>query len=141
MGLGRKLARIARHRWKDETDTARALGPKALARLEARVAALELGSKGIRVNTIHPNAVFDTGLWTDEVLAQRASSYQLSVDEYKKNNVLGRSVGSRDVARLAALMAGEGFACTTGAQVPVDGGSTRCRPQIPTAVKGRRWSP
>ena len=91
----------------------------------ARVAALELGSKGIRVNTIHPNAVFDTGLWTDEVLAQRASSYQLSVDEYKKNNVLGRSVGSKDVARLAALMAGEGFACTTGAQVPVDGGNDR----------------
>jgi rhamnose utilization protein RhaD (predicted bifunctional aldolase and dehydrogenase)/NAD(P)-dependent dehydrogenase (short-subunit alcohol dehydrogenase family) len=91
----------------------------------ARVAALELGSKGIRVNTIHPNAVFDTGLWTDEVLAQRASSYQLSVDEYKKNNVLGRSVGSRDVARLAVLMAGEGFACTTGAQVPVDGGNDR----------------
>ncbi|MDP1931011.1 MAG: bifunctional aldolase/short-chain dehydrogenase [Gammaproteobacteria bacterium] len=91
----------------------------------ARVAALELGSKGIRVNTIHPNAVFDTSLWTDEVLAQRALSYQLTVDEYKKNNVLGRNVGSSDVARLAVQMAGEGFACTTGAQVPVDGGNDR----------------
>src|SRR5690606_18095006 len=74
----------------------------------ARVAALELGGKGIRVNTIHPNAVFDTSLWTDAVLAQRALSYQLSVDDYKKNNVLGRSIESRDVAKMAVLMAGEG---------------------------------
>lgn len=91
----------------------------------ARVAALELGGKGIRVNTVHPNAVFDTSLWTDEVLAQRALSYQLSVDDYKKNNMLGRSIESRDVARMAVLMAGEGFSCTTGAQVPVDGGNDR----------------
>ncbi len=31
---------------------------------------MEFGSKGIRVNTIHPNAVYDTGIWTDEVLQQ-----------------------------------------------------------------------
>ena len=53
----------------------------------ARVAALEWGSAGIRVNTLHPNAVFDTGIWTDEVLKARAASYGLSVDEYKRNNV------------------------------------------------------
>jgi len=29
------------------------------------------------------------------------------------------------VARLAVLMAGDGFAKTTGAQVPVDGGNER----------------
>lgn len=91
----------------------------------ARVAALELGSKGIRVNTLHPNAVFDTGIWTEEVLAARALSYQMSVEEYKRHNVLGCTVESRDVARLALLMAGEGFAKTTGAQVPVDGGNER----------------
>ena len=91
----------------------------------ARVAALELGGKGIRVNTLHPNAVFDTGIWTEDVLAARARSYQMSVEEYKRNNVLGCTVESRDVARLAVLMAGEGFAKTTGAQVPVDGGNER----------------
>lgn len=91
----------------------------------ARVAALELGSKGIRVNTLHPNAVFDTGIWTEDVLAARAQSYQMSVEDYKRNNVLGCTVESRDVARLAVLMAGEGFAKTTGAQVPVDGGNER----------------
>jgi len=91
----------------------------------ARVAALELGGKGIRVNTIHPNAVFDTGIWTDEVLAQRAKHYELSVDEYKRNNVLGTVIASSDVAAMAVAMAGDTFSCTTGAQVPVDGGNDR----------------
>jgi NAD(P)-dependent dehydrogenase (short-subunit alcohol dehydrogenase family) len=91
----------------------------------ARVAALELGGKGIRVNTLHPNAVFDTGIWSEDVLAARARSYQMSVEDYKRNNVLGCTVQSSDVARLAVLMAGEGFSRTTGAQVPVDGGNER----------------
>lgn len=91
----------------------------------ARVAALELGGQGIRVNTIHPNAVFDTGIWTEEVLAQRAAHYRLSVEDYKKQNVLRKTVSSNDVAALALAMAGSAFACTTGAQVAVDGGNDR----------------
>jgi len=91
----------------------------------ARVAALEWGQDGIRVNVIHPNAVFDTALWTDEVLASRASHYGMSVDDYKKNNVLRTEVRSSDVARMAAEMCGPLFARTTGAQVPVDGGNDR----------------
>lgn len=91
----------------------------------ARVAALELGADGIRVNVVHPNAVFDTGIWSDEVLGQRAKNYGLSVDEYKRNNVMKTEVTSRDVARLVASMAGVAFAKTTGAQVPVDGGNDR----------------
>lgn len=38
--------RILRHRWLDETDTARALSPAALQRLEDRVAAAERGHSG-----------------------------------------------------------------------------------------------
>lgn len=91
----------------------------------ARVAALEWGGDGIRVNILHPNAVFDTGLWTEEVLKARAASYGLSVDEYKKNNILRVEVTSRDVAELAAEMCGPLFAKTTAAQVPVDGGNER----------------
>lgn len=91
----------------------------------ARVAALEWGGDGIRVNIIHPNAVFDTGLWTDEVLAARAAHYGVSVDDYRKNNVLRTDVRSRDVAQMAAEMCGGLFARTTGAQVPVDGGNDR----------------
>lgn len=36
-----KIARLLKHRWFDETDTARALGPTALARIEQRIAASE----------------------------------------------------------------------------------------------------
>ncbi len=91
----------------------------------ARVAALEWGSDNIRINCLHPNAVFDTGIWTDEVLQARAQHYGLSVEEYKTNNVLRTEVRSRDVAELAAEMCGPLFAKTTGAQLPVDGGNER----------------
>jgi len=91
----------------------------------ARVAALEWGDDGIRVNTLHPHAVFDTALWTDEVLAERARQYGLTVEQYKKNNVLKVEVRSQDVAELAAEMCGPLFAKTTGAQLPVDGGNDR----------------
>ena len=98
---------------------------KAALNQLARVAALEWGADGIRINSLHPNAVFDTGIWTDEVLAQRAKHYGLTVDEYKSNNVLKTEVRSRDVAELAAEMCGPLFAKTTAAQVPVDGGNER----------------
>ncbi len=91
----------------------------------ARIAALELGRDGIRVNCIHPNAVFDTGVWTQDVLESRAKSYGMSVDEYKTRNILRSSVSSQDVAAMVCAMAGKTFAKTTGAQVPVDGGNER----------------
>ena len=90
-----------------------------------RVAALELGGKGIRVNVIHPNAVYDTAIWTDEVLQARAKHYGLSVQEYKTNNILKKEVTSHDVGELAALMLSDQFAKITGAQVPIDGGNER----------------
>jgi len=98
---------------------------KAALNQLTRVAALEWGDDNIRINSLHPNAVFDTGIWTDEVLASRARHYGLTVDAYKKNNILHTEVTSRDVAELAAEMCGELFSKTTGAQVPVDGGNDR----------------
>jgi rhamnose utilization protein RhaD (predicted bifunctional aldolase and dehydrogenase)/NAD(P)-dependent dehydrogenase (short-subunit alcohol dehydrogenase family) len=91
----------------------------------ARVAALEWGADGIRVNVIHPHGVFDTGLWSAAVLAERARHYGITVEEYRARNVLRTEVTSRDVAELAAEMCGPLFAKTTGAQVPVDGGNER----------------
>ncbi|MCL2652566.1 MAG: SDR family NAD(P)-dependent oxidoreductase, partial [Propionibacteriaceae bacterium] len=41
----------------------------------SRVAAMEWAGDGIRVNMVHPDAVFDTGLWTPELLQARADHY------------------------------------------------------------------
>jgi rhamnose utilization protein RhaD (predicted bifunctional aldolase and dehydrogenase)/NAD(P)-dependent dehydrogenase (short-subunit alcohol dehydrogenase family) len=91
----------------------------------ARVAALEWGKDSIRINLVHPNAVFDTGIWTAEVLLQRATHYGMTVDEYKRNNVLHEEVSSKDVAELTAEMCGALFSKITGAQIPIDGGNDR----------------
>ncbi|OIO97466.1 MAG: short-chain dehydrogenase [Armatimonadetes bacterium CG2_30_59_28] len=98
---------------------------KAAMNQLARVAALEWGDDGIRVNTLHPNAVFDTGIWTEEVLQKRAAHYKMTVGEYKTHNVLRTEVTSHNVAELAAELCGPLFAKTTGAQIPVDGGNER----------------
>jgi rhamnose utilization protein RhaD (predicted bifunctional aldolase and dehydrogenase)/NAD(P)-dependent dehydrogenase (short-subunit alcohol dehydrogenase family) len=98
---------------------------KAALNQLTRVAALEWGADNIRINSVHPNAVFDTGIWTEEVLKARAEHYGLTVQEYKTNNVLKVEVTSRDVAELAAEMCGSLFAKTTAAQVPIDGGNER----------------
>ena len=90
-----------------------------------RVLSMEWGEYGIRLNTLHPNAVFDTGIWTDEVLESRANHYGLSVKEYKTNNILGVEINSKDVSELAAEMCGKLFSKTTAAQIPVDGGNER----------------
>ena len=98
---------------------------KAALNQLARVAALEWGEDNIRINSVHPNAVFDTGIWTEEVLHSRAKHYGLTVDEYKTNNVLKTEVTSHDVAELVSAMCGSLFAKTTAAQIPVDGGNER----------------
>jgi NAD(P)-dependent dehydrogenase (short-subunit alcohol dehydrogenase family) len=98
---------------------------KAAVTQLARVAALEWGNDHIRVNVVHPDAVFDTAIWSDDVLAERAAHYGMTVDEYRNKNVLGTEVTSDDVARMVVAMCGPAFAKTTGAQVPVDGGNER----------------
>lgn len=91
----------------------------------ARVAALELAADGIRVNVLHPDAVFDTGIWTDEVLGARAAKYGLSVAEYKKRNLLAIEIGSKDVARAVLALATRTFSKSTGLQLTIDGGNER----------------
>jgi rhamnose utilization protein RhaD (predicted bifunctional aldolase and dehydrogenase)/NAD(P)-dependent dehydrogenase (short-subunit alcohol dehydrogenase family) len=98
---------------------------KAAVTQLARVAALEWAADRIRVNLVHPDAVFDTGLWTEELLAERAAHYGLTVAGYKRRNLLKTEVTSAAVARAVAELCTDTFACTTGAQIPIDGGNER----------------
>ena len=98
---------------------------KAALNQVARVAALEWAKDGIRINSLHPDSVYDTGLWTEDLLAARAKAYNMTIEQYKKKNLLRTEVASRDVAELAAEMCGPLFAKTTAAQVPIDGGNER----------------
>jgi rhamnose utilization protein RhaD (predicted bifunctional aldolase and dehydrogenase)/NAD(P)-dependent dehydrogenase (short-subunit alcohol dehydrogenase family) len=98
---------------------------KAALNQVARVAALEWAKDGIRINSLHPDAVYDTGLWTAELLAARAKAYNMTVEQYKRKNLLRTEVASRDVAELAAELCGPLFAKTTAAQIPIDGGNER----------------
>lgn len=90
-----------------------------------RVAALELAPKGIRVNIVHPDAVFNTNLWTKEALESSAKRYGLTVEEYKRNNLLKVDVRLEDVSDAVLALLSDRFSRTTGAQVPVDGGNIR----------------
>lgn len=98
---------------------------KAAVTQMARVAALEWGKDHIRVNMIHPDAIFDTGIWTEEVIQARAAHYGMTVQQYKTRNILGVELNSRYVAELVVEMLGPRFEKITGAQIPVDGGSDR----------------
>lgn len=90
-----------------------------------RVAALEWAADGIRLNALHPDAVFDTGIWTPEVLEARAAYHGLTVEQYTRRNLLKTEIRARDVAELAAELCGPLFAKTTAAQIPIDGGDAR----------------
>ena len=90
-----------------------------------RVAAMELAPHGVRCNIIHPDAVFDTKLWTPEALQRSAERYGITVEEYKTRNLMKTEIKSADVGLMVAAMLSPLFGKTTGAQLPVDGGNDR----------------
>lgn len=98
---------------------------KAAVTQLARVAALEWAADGIRVNVVHPDGVFDTGLWSDELIAGRAEAYGMTPEEYRTRNLLATEVTSKQVADVVTELCSATFAATTGAQIPVDGGNDR----------------
>ena len=90
-----------------------------------RLAAIELSKYNIRVNTVHPDCVYDTNVWSDKILKARAEQYSMSIRDYKRRNLLKTSVSSSDVAELVVFLASTKSSKTTGAQIPIDGGNDR----------------
>jgi NAD(P)-dependent dehydrogenase (short-subunit alcohol dehydrogenase family) len=100
----------------------------------ARVLAIEAGGDGVRVNLVHPDAVFqDSGLWSEEIRAERARAHGIGVEEledfYRRRNLLGLKVTPEDVAEAVLWLASERSSRTTGCIVTVDGGVREAFPR------------
>ena len=74
---------------------------------------------------VHPDAVFDTALWTPDLLKERAAKYGLSEEAYKTRNLLRTEVTSAIVANVVRDLCTDVYRATTGAQIPIDGGNER----------------
>ena len=100
----------------------------------ARVAAMEGGAIGVRVNMINPDAVFrNSGLWSPDVRRNRAAAHGIAEaeleDHYRRRNLLGVTIDPDDVAEVAWWLASDRSRKTTGTVVTVDGGVAAAFPR------------
>jgi rhamnose utilization protein RhaD (predicted bifunctional aldolase and dehydrogenase)/NAD(P)-dependent dehydrogenase (short-subunit alcohol dehydrogenase family) len=100
-------------------------GSKAALLQALRVAAVELGGDGIRVNAINADQV-ETPLFL-QFVRERAAGRGVSVEEqlkvYRSRNLMGATlIPPEAVADLAVLLASDKFRFTTGDILTIDGG-------------------
>jgi rhamnose utilization protein RhaD (predicted bifunctional aldolase and dehydrogenase)/NAD(P)-dependent dehydrogenase (short-subunit alcohol dehydrogenase family) len=100
-------------------------GSKAALLQALRVAAVELGGDGIRVNAINADQV-DTPLFrrfVRERAASRGVTEAEQLETYRNRNLMGVGlIPAEAVAEVAVALAGEKFRFTTGDILTVDGG-------------------
>ncbi len=107
-------------------------GSKAALLQALRVAAVELGGDGIRVNAINADQI-ETPLFL-QFVRERAASRGVSVEEqlavYRSRNLMGATlIPPEAVADLAVLLASDRFRFTTGDILTVDGGLPEAFPR------------
>ncbi len=97
---------------------------KAFAAQLSKYVTIEGGKYGIRSNIINPDKIFrDSAIWENGVLENRARAKGISVEEYKKGNLLHIEVLPEHVANVVVeLIKDNIFGATTGAMIPIDGG-------------------
>jgi rhamnose utilization protein RhaD (predicted bifunctional aldolase and dehydrogenase)/NAD(P)-dependent dehydrogenase (short-subunit alcohol dehydrogenase family) len=107
-------------------------GSKAALMQALRVAAVELGGDGIRVNAINADQV-ETPLFL-QFVRERAATRGVTVEEqletYRRRNLMGASlIPPEAVAEMAVLLASDRFRYTTGDILTVDGGLPEAFPR------------
>jgi NAD(P)-dependent dehydrogenase (short-subunit alcohol dehydrogenase family) len=93
---------------------------KAGVAMLAQVAALELGPKQIRCNTIAPGLIMTT-------LTEPLTAVPGVIDEYVENTPLGRAGQPDEIANAALFLASDESAFMNGSFVSVDGGANTMR--------------
>jgi 3alpha(or 20beta)-hydroxysteroid dehydrogenase len=83
-----------------------------------KVAALELGARGIRVNSVHPGMI-DTKMISDAV-----GGHDVDLSPAGKKVALGRVGRPDEIAQLVVFLAGDDSSYCTGAEFVADGGAT-----------------
>ncbi|HJQ44352.1 MAG TPA: glucose 1-dehydrogenase [Jatrophihabitantaceae bacterium] len=83
-----------------------------------KVAALELGPKGIRVNSVHPGMI-DTKMVQDAI-----GGHEVDVTPVTKKLALRRVGRAEEIAELVVFLASDRSSYSTGAEFVADGGST-----------------
>ncbi|NGY63600.1 glucose 1-dehydrogenase [Lentzea sp. NEAU-D13] len=82
-----------------------------------KVAALELGQHGIRVNSVHPGAI-------DTSMVSETLGHPIDISPIGKKVALRRIGQPEDVAGVVLFLASDDSAYCTGAEIAVDGGAT-----------------
>ena len=107
-------------------------GSKAALMQALRVAAVELGGDGIRVNAINADQI-DTPLFrrfVRERAASRGVSEEEQLEVYRRRNLMGtRLIPPDAVAEIAVLLSSPRFRYTTGDILTVDGGLPEAFPR------------
>ncbi len=100
--------------------------PKSAVVALTKQYALDYGKEGIRANAVNADRV-RTGLFTEQVIQERAAARGLSPDDYFRNNLLEREVYDTDVAQgfLDLALAEK----TTGSILTIDGGNIAASPR------------
>jgi 3alpha(or 20beta)-hydroxysteroid dehydrogenase len=82
-----------------------------------KVAALELGPRGIRVNSVHPGMI-DTKMVQDAI-----GGYEVDLTPVTKKLALRRVGKSEEIAELVVFLASDRSSYSTGSEFVADGGS------------------
>ncbi|HSL71781.1 MAG TPA: SDR family oxidoreductase, partial [Longimicrobiales bacterium] len=99
----------------------------------ARVAAIEGGPIGVRVNAVNPDAIFSGSHLWDGIRQQRAEAHGVTPEElerhYRDRSLLRLEVRAEDVAEAVLFLASDRSSRTTGAMLPVDAGVREAFPR------------